>query len=309
MIVQHFRDGAALKPEPGLEPNLMLIGHIHTTTLVQSSPYYILMTTSAEEYARAGYLEFQRTASGWFSPTPPGWASGGDDVMTLVSDWGAPKVTVTFDAPNDGTQARNRAVVDNRLVRRFSDGRVRFVMKAGRYNVAGGTALAAYQDDSGTKTVVDVRVNLPARATATVHIDYAGAAPDGGRLAFPDAGIPPARDGGAPAPDPRGLDAGAADPARDGGAGRDLARAEEAAPPPAEARPPGAVAAPGGGAGRAAAPEGPGGAGGEGGGDEGGVRGGCAVPGLGGGGGGAASSLALAGALLLLGRLRVRRRS
>lgn len=170
LLAQHYPDPwsdpftAATLP-----PHLMIVGHSHSTRRIQTSPYPVLSTGPALDRQRAGFFSFRKTASGWTCPQATTHAEGGN-VFRLLGDWGAPKVTIAWAHPNDGTRDANTATIRNDLPQDFPDGRVRFLLPRGSYSVTGGTIEASYDYADGTRTAVLVKATLPRQATATVTV-------------------------------------------------------------------------------------------------------------------------------------------
>lgn len=170
LIAQHYSSTYAFLPPSGKYCNLMLLGHLHTNDVPQTTPYPILINTAALSYAKAGFHEFRRTSTGgWTCPTISTHDSGGN-TLRLVGDWGAPTIKASFSKPNDGTPASNSVSITNTLGKSFYDGRVRFLMAAGTYTLSGAEKLAEYTYASGTRTAVVARVNIAKNATTRVSI-------------------------------------------------------------------------------------------------------------------------------------------
>ena len=77
-------------------------------------------------------------------------------------------LTLNYVHPNDGTQRSNEAIIENKLNAAFEAGRIRFVMPKGRYSVSQGRIDQSF--DSGERTVVDVRIDIPRHKTIRVAI-------------------------------------------------------------------------------------------------------------------------------------------
>jgi hypothetical protein len=58
----------------------------------------------------------------------------------------------------------------NNLPETFERGCARFIMKKGTYTATGGAILDAYDADDASKTIVLVRLNIPANTTNTVNV-------------------------------------------------------------------------------------------------------------------------------------------
>lgn len=172
LFVQHYTDWNAFHLPSDKPATAMLIGHIHDNRLVDRWPFPILMSIAAHRYVRSTYLGFKRDEGGtWRTDAANHWNGG--SYLELVGDNGKPNVAVTYDTPNDGRARSNRATVRNDLGQSFADGRVRFIMDQGSYQVHGGDVIDSYaiRDGSGTsKTAVLVRTTLDANATGTLSI-------------------------------------------------------------------------------------------------------------------------------------------
>lgn len=162
LLASHYYDGidANTTIAPAEKPaDLLLVGHIHTTRVVQQEPYPVLAVATAQEYQRSAFFFFERTLAGWSTAQPASHANG-VNVHRLVGDWGDPTVAPTFSVENDGTAESNSVSINNKLPFNFYNGRVRFLMKKGEYSVSGGEILATYDYDNGSKTAVLVKVNI-----------------------------------------------------------------------------------------------------------------------------------------------------
>lgn len=82
----------------------------------------------------------------------------------------APPLSVSFSHPNDGTHSRNTATVTNRLIEAFPNGRVRFVVPAGDYDVSGGRVASRILSDDGRFHVITVRVDIPASSSTGITV-------------------------------------------------------------------------------------------------------------------------------------------
>ena len=82
----------------------------------------------------------------------------------------ASPLTVTFQQPNDGTCADNTAIVTSRLLDACPDGRVTFVVPAGRYDITGGRPESQIASDDGRFHVLSVRTDIPASDSVTITV-------------------------------------------------------------------------------------------------------------------------------------------
>ncbi|HSU55434.1 MAG TPA: metallophosphoesterase [Candidatus Dormibacteraeota bacterium] len=173
LLGQHFHtkwNGAATG-NSAYQPDscdLMLIGHGHVCTTVQTSPYYIYEDGPAFKYGTTGFFNFRRTASGWSCDQTVSLRSPTNDFWPLFTANGETK-KVRCDQPDSMNVTANTVTITNDLPQNFYDGRLRFVLAKGNYRtVKNGTILAQY--DAGSKTAVLVRVNIPASGTITVTL-------------------------------------------------------------------------------------------------------------------------------------------
>jgi hypothetical protein len=172
LVGQHYYDGlGGWTTVPGTSNpcDLMIVGHNHVTSTLQASPYRVVSVGTAQDHHKAAFYDFQKTASGWTCPTAANHAEG-VNVFTLFGDWGAAKLSVSFAAANDGTQASNTAAIVNALPQDFYQGRVKFLMAAGDYAVTGATREAQYTYNNGANTAVLAMVTIRRNATTTVSI-------------------------------------------------------------------------------------------------------------------------------------------
>ncbi|MFH0953892.1 MAG: hypothetical protein V1873_06150 [Verrucomicrobiota bacterium] len=169
---QHYSSGgSSYAPAAGQYPSLMLVGHGHTFTTMQTSPYYVLQSGPAHNYGGTALFEFRKSGTNWLSPGTTNHPAG--TRFYAVGDWGAPLVSNAFASANNGSPYANTATITNGLGLDFWDGRVRFLLRHARrgYQVAGGEKLAEYDYADGSNTAVLVRVNI-ARGTSTVVSVY-----------------------------------------------------------------------------------------------------------------------------------------
>ncbi len=173
LLAAHYYDGlngATTVVGPNDTPcDLLLIGHNHVTKTIQTTPYYVLSTGTAQNYQRVSFFDFKRTSTGWITPQP---ALHADDVNVhkLVGDYGLPTVSVVYASLNNGTAKSKTITLINKLPHDFYNGRVRFLMSKGKYAVAGGTILSQYDYAEGKKTAVVVKVDIRENATVKTSI-------------------------------------------------------------------------------------------------------------------------------------------
>ena len=181
LLGQHYHDNAnAYNPPVGKYPDLMLVGHLHSWSVEQTTPYYRLRSGPAHYYSEAGILEFKNVAGNW---TCPGAALHGiNNKIRPYGSWGTvTNVTRTFLLPNDGSPHTNTVTVDNLINYNFWDGRARFLMRriSGGYTVGGGVKLAEYDYNAGSNVAVVVRIDIAPSAATVVSIMPADADRDG----------------------------------------------------------------------------------------------------------------------------------
>ncbi|HAO78632.1 MAG TPA: hypothetical protein DCQ92_06580 [Verrucomicrobia subdivision 3 bacterium] len=175
LIGQHFHakwDGAPTGNSAFMPAkcDLMLIGHGHTTTTVQTSPYYIYEERAAFIYGTAGFFNFRRTPDGWSCEQTVSPRDEKKDVWPLFTANSVMK-NVRCDQPDSMNLTTNTVTITNDLPANFYDGRVRFVLKKGTYRtIENGTILSEYDCANDTKTAVLVKVNIPASGSITVSI-------------------------------------------------------------------------------------------------------------------------------------------
>ena len=80
-------------------------------------------------------------------------------------------VSVRFQHPNNGSGEQNIATIRNRLVEAYPNGRVTFIMPAGRYQVRGGRLESQFASDDGRYHILNVRVDIPANDLAEVSVE------------------------------------------------------------------------------------------------------------------------------------------
>ena len=90
----------------------------------------------------------------------------------------APPISVSFRHPNDGTQSTNTATITNQLLEAYPNGRVTFVVSAGKCEVNGGRRESQVLSDDGRFQVLSIRVDIPARGSAVINVRRDG--PSGG---------------------------------------------------------------------------------------------------------------------------------
>jgi hypothetical protein len=176
LIGQHFNSNGDGKnvyfftPSVGQYPNLMLVGHVHVFSTIQSSPYAVLSSGPAYNYGAVSLLPFHKNGTNWLCPGATNHPAG--TRFDVVGDWGAPKVTCAYGFANDGMAYTNTAIITNSLSFRFWDGRIRFLMHhaARGYIVNGGSVLAQYDYAGGSNTAVLVQVDIRPNALTTLSI-------------------------------------------------------------------------------------------------------------------------------------------
>ena len=83
----------------------------------------------------------------------------------------SPPVEARFLTPNDGTHATNTATITNRLEDAFPNGRVTFVLPAGKYTVGNARTESSIASDDGRHLVLVTRVDIPANGQVRVTVE------------------------------------------------------------------------------------------------------------------------------------------
>lgn len=169
LLASHYFDGMdAPTTVAGADKpcDLLLVGHNHKDSILQTAPYPVISNTTSQVYMRSTFYGFINKGDRWTCPQAEDMAE--DYRIALFGDWGEnPIVKAEFERDNDGTQTENRAVVTNTVGINFFDGRLRFLMTRGFYKAEGGEILSQYPY-GGDKTCVLVRVDIqPAREEAS----------------------------------------------------------------------------------------------------------------------------------------------
>lgn len=171
LIGQHFNTDQAFLPN---RCDLMLVGHGHTTATLQSSPYYIYEDGPTFMYGRAGFFNFRRETNGWTCLQTVRPRDQVKDTWPLFTANGAVK-KVRCSEPDPMNLETNVVSITNDLPEEFYDGRLRFVLPPHDYqSVENGTISAQYSCRDGTKTVLLVKVVIPANGTITVRVPEPG---------------------------------------------------------------------------------------------------------------------------------------
>lgn len=183
LIIQHCFDpamGAFTPDRQGFGDNgcdLMLGGHVHKTAI--SAPpgdghsYYRLFGTAAQRYGSCEWFNLDKAEGNKWS-CPQAGPKYCDSLNTVQLYSSATEkllnLTAVYAHANDGTFTvrRNQCTITNKIRYNFYDGRIRFLMPQGFYEVSGGTLLGQYDYTSEgiVRTAVVCRVNIPARSTA-----------------------------------------------------------------------------------------------------------------------------------------------
>lgn len=172
LLVSHFFDGIEAEStlaDANHPADLLLVGHIHRTRIIQEEPYHVLSVQSAQNYQTAAFLDFRKTSDGWETSQAAQHADG-INVHKLVGDYGAPKIKETYKKMNIGTKKSNQVVIENSFPHNFYDGRIRFLMKNGDYEVEGGEILSSYSYDNDRRTAVLVKVDIQPESHTSVSI-------------------------------------------------------------------------------------------------------------------------------------------
>ncbi|MFH0880732.1 MAG: hypothetical protein V2A34_13535, partial [Lentisphaerota bacterium] len=185
LLGQHYHNNADGRnpyfytPPAGGYPGLMLVGHNHSFSTLQTSPYTILSSGAAHNYGAVALFAFNKSGTNWLCSGLSSHPSG--TRLYAVGDWGAPKVSCGYGVPNDGSATTNYAGITNSLAFDFRDGRLRFLMRhvPGGYVVTGGVELAEYDYADGSNTAVLVQVNIRSNRLTAVSISRADRDEDG----------------------------------------------------------------------------------------------------------------------------------
>ncbi len=170
---QHFSDsGSSWLPPAGQEPDLMLVGHIHVNSIVQSDPYCILSTEAAFNKGAVSLIEFLRSPTNWSCTSLTHLSAAQFQVM---SSGAVARIHNTFAYSNDGSVFTNTATIVNQLPNRFWNGRIRFLMpfSSAGYDVSNGVKLAEYLYHNGSNLAVLVQVDIAPNTTTKVGIQPA----------------------------------------------------------------------------------------------------------------------------------------
>lgn len=152
-----------------------LIGHDHHTEIRRTTPR-VQMLSANHKWGQSYIMTLTKSGNTW------GYGSSLDGVggVKFVGDYGAKLCQAQYSKPSDGTSLTQTVNIKNDIKFGNSDGRVRLVMKSGTYSVNSGTAtiLFQYQLAGAGKTVVIVRVNIPANGSASFGVTSSGAPPE-----------------------------------------------------------------------------------------------------------------------------------
>lgn len=192
LLMQHTHSGYtplfnSQVPMPSPYPDVCIKGHDHQWKVNQTSPFYVLSLGGGGGGWTGGQgtmLNFNYDGNSWSAPQVNS-SFGGANKMIFINYSGAEdekaRLRDAYSAPNNGTATSNTATVTNQVDFNFYDGRLRFVMAKGNYSVTGGDMLSHYDSADGGKTIVLVRVNIPAgsvNSPSTTAVSIApGAAP------------------------------------------------------------------------------------------------------------------------------------
>ena len=178
----HIYAGTSLtQAQMSTYPNLEIKGHDDSWAINQSSPFYIFSLGGGGEGGWTGgsgtMFNFNYSGGNWTCPQATS-SFGINNKMIFINDGriasAQTKLRDTYQNANTGTATSNTCTITNEVNFNFYDGRVRFIMAPGNYNVTGGTKLSQYNSADGTKTIVLARVNIPASGTTSVSITSAG---------------------------------------------------------------------------------------------------------------------------------------
>lgn len=175
--------GPAHDPMPSPYPNLMIKGHDHQWKANQTSPF-IVLSLGGEPWDKGEscLLNFNYSGGNWSCPQASGSFSESRNRYNFDPNETANTTKIaalreSFSVNNSGIAKNNSCTITNDLNFNFYDGRTRYLMAPGNYTVTGGEILSQYPSADGSKTIVLVRVNIPANGSAqtTITSDSGGA--------------------------------------------------------------------------------------------------------------------------------------
>ncbi len=171
LIASHFyEDSASFRPIAGEDNpcDLMIVGHNHVNKRLVCPHYPVYSTATAQKFNRTGFFEFRKEEDKWHCPQVENRQP--DDVFNLWNRFGNdPVVREIYSDDNNGTAVENKVIIKNKTSKDFFNGRVRFLMARGNYQVEGGEILSQY-DYGINSTAVIVKVNIKQNDTTQVSI-------------------------------------------------------------------------------------------------------------------------------------------
>jgi len=175
IVVEHTTNGTHVASIPRDSefavpyPDVVLYGHNHVDRYAVSRGYPQIQTkTSQNLYARL--VRFDRDGAGNWSLGSVGYEGSNLDSIRIAGSIYSPYLTKTYQNTNDGTAADNTATIQNDLNETFEHGRIKFVMRRGTFEVAGGTVIDTYDSDDLTKTIVNVGVNIQPNTSHDIQV-------------------------------------------------------------------------------------------------------------------------------------------
>lgn len=162
------------KPAPTPYPDLELQGDDHTYSVNQTSPFKVFCNGGGEPwtFGAAVLYNFNRDNGGnWTCPQSS--ASRIDFIKDCRKGYESTALWDCYSRPNNGNAVMNTCTVTNDIDFNFFDGRVRFLMEQGNYDVSGGTILSQYdyEESDGTwHTAVLVDVDIAPMSHTTILI-------------------------------------------------------------------------------------------------------------------------------------------
>ncbi len=144
--------------------DMALWGHIHSNSGSIGSYPYDLATESVCDNNRA--FRIVKFDNGTITPLQTMYAGGNGDSFT-----------VTYNAPNNGTQSQNTAAIYNGYSTNFEHGLVKFHVTSG-FDYATDDGEIVYQLDVDGHKEVAVRCNIPANGSTTVSVSGTTAVSD-----------------------------------------------------------------------------------------------------------------------------------
>jgi len=119
LVAMHYPDPWTVPCDASNPCNLLIAGHSHVTSVLQRTPFPEVTVGTALDHQKTAFYDFQKSGSSWNCPQIATHGEG-NNVFRLVGDWGAPTMTSSYSAPNDGTRDSNTATIVNNLNQDFT---------------------------------------------------------------------------------------------------------------------------------------------------------------------------------------------